>query len=206
MACGRIGVLQVIVLSLVVVTASGCLLYRGDRHPDLVGSGAKPTASGAPRIDVVLHHRHTMDGKDAGGQATEATLKSMREAWERVRQETPFLANAGSGVPKPDFVLDLETEVAEHGKVAAIVSGATLGLVPAFISSDVNVKGTLKNLLGETVATGEGAGQLKGVFHLLLLPILPIVPAIAPGKELFDDTFRDVLIQITRAVEAGAPH
>ena len=59
------------------IVMSGCLLYRGDRRRNLVGSGARPTASDTPRIEVVLHHRHTMDGQDAGGQATEVTFKQI---------------------------------------------------------------------------------------------------------------------------------
>ncbi|TMA61931.1 MAG: hypothetical protein E6J68_15125 [Deltaproteobacteria bacterium] len=183
-----------LIVSLVATT--GCLLYRGDRQPNLIGTGARATAPDAPRIEVVLHHRHTIDGKDAGGQATELTFKQMKSSWERVQKETPFLANAGSGIAKADFVLDLDTEVAEHGKVAAIVSGATLLLFPGFISSNVMVKATLKNPTGETLGTHEASGQVKGIFHLLFAPILPIVAITAPGKELYDDTFRDVLIQV----------
>src|SRR5205823_7287977 len=101
-----------LIVSLVATT--GCLLYRGDRQPNLIGTGARATAPDAPRIEVVLHHRHTIDGKDAGGQATELTFKQMKSSWERVQKETPFLANAGSGIAKADFVLDLDTEVADR--------------------------------------------------------------------------------------------
>jgi hypothetical protein len=178
------------------VLASGCLLYRGERVPNLIATGARPTAADAPRIEVVLHHRHTMDGKDAGGQATENTFKSVKESWERVQKETAFLANAGRDVPKPDFVLDLDTEVAEHGKTGAIVSGATLGVIPSVFSSDVIVRAMLKDPAGATLGAHEASGQLKGVTHIIFAPILPIVIATAPGKDLFDDTFRDVLIQV----------
>jgi len=99
---------------------------------------------------MVLHHVHTIDSKDAGGVATDATYKVLKESLERVQKETPFLANSGIGIAKPDFVLDLDTEVAEHGKTGAIVSGATLMLIPAFPSSDVIVRGTLKDPNGDT--------------------------------------------------------
>jgi len=92
-----------LIVSLVATT--GCLLYRGDRQPNLIATGARATAPDAPRIEVVLHHRHTIDGKDAGGQATELTFKQMKSSWERVQKETPFLANAGSGIAKADFTV-----------------------------------------------------------------------------------------------------
>ncbi len=150
-----------LIVSLVATT--GCLLYRGDRQPNLIGTGARATAPDAPRIEVVLHHRHTIDGKDAGGQATELTFKQMKSSWERVQKETPFLANAGSGIAKADFVLDLDTEVAEHGKVAAIVSGATLLLFPGFISSNV-MEGDAQESDGRDARDARGLRPGEGHF------------------------------------------
>src|SRR5436309_13461419 len=109
-----------LIVSLVATT--GCLLYRGDRQPNLIGTGARATAPEAPRIEVVLHHRHTIDGKEAGGQATELTVKQRKRTWQRVQKETPYRANAGSGIATTDYVLELETEVAKHATVAELAA------------------------------------------------------------------------------------
>lgn len=184
--------------------ASGCLIYPGDRQPNLVARHEAPSVTAAPRIEVVLHHQHTMDGSDAGGQATELTYKVVKESFERVRSQTPFLANAAMGTPKPEYVLDLETEVAEHGKTSAIVAGATLLLVPGFNSSDVIVRATLKDADGGTMGHWEAVGQVKMVVQLLLIVALPALPFTAPGDELYDDTFKDVFLQLGPDLETHA--
>lgn len=181
---------------LAVLTLSGCIIYQGDRQPNLVVGGYSPATASAPRIEVVLHHVHTMDGSDAGGTSTDLTYKEMKESFERVRGETPFLANAAIGTAKPEYVLDLDTEVAEHGKTSAIVTGATLMIIPGFFSSDVIVRASLKDADGESLGHYEAKGQLKMVVEILLLPALPIALFAAPGKELYDDTFKDVLLQL----------
>lgn len=158
-------------LVLFCLLTTGCLLWSGKRIPNWIETGAKPTLASQPRIEMVLHHTHTMDGKDGGGMVTDASYKAFKESLERVQKETPFLANSGIGIAKPDFVLDMNTEIAEHGKTGAIVSGATLMLVPAFPSSDVVVRASLKDADG-------------------------VMPFISPGEELYDDTFRDLFLLI----------
>jgi hypothetical protein len=176
----------------------GCLLWSGERVPNLIGSGAKPTLAVRPRIELVLHHIHTLDGKDAGGTAADATYEAFEESLERVRGETPFLANAGIGIAEPEYVLDLQTEVAEHGKTGAIVTGATLFLYPGFPRSEVIVRAHLEDASGRLVGRYDASGELKGVMHLLLLPALPVTLLLAPGDELYDDTFRDVFLLVER--------
>ena len=189
---------------LVVLTLSGCIIYQGDRQPNLVAGGFNPATSGAPRIEVVLHHVHTMDGSDAGGMATDLTYKEMKESFERVRGQTPFLANAAIGTAKPEYVLDLDTEVAEHGKTSAIVSGLSLMLIPGFTSSDVVVRASLKDPDGQTLGHYEAKGQIKMVVELLLLPALPVTAFMSPGKEVYDDTYKDVLLQVGPDLEKHA--
>jgi len=185
-------------MTLLCLSLTGCLFWSGERIPNLVETGAKPTLALQPRIELVLHHVHTMDGKDAGGMATDSTYKVFKESLERVRSETPFLANAGVGLAKPDFVLDLQTEVAEHGKTSAIVSGATLLLIPGFPRSDVIVRADLKDASGQIIGHYDASGQLKGIFHLLLLPALPVTLFLVPGEDLYDDTFRDVFLLLEK--------
>ena len=193
-----------IALALLCAFSSGCLLWTGERIPNLVGTGAKPGISTQPRIEVVLHHVHTMDGKDAGGAATDASYKVFKESFERVRSETPFLAASGVGIVKPDYVLDLETEVAEHGKTGAIVSGATLMLIPAFPSSDVIIRGTLEDPAGNVIGHYDASGEMKGVIQLLLLPLFPVTLFTMPGKDLYDDTFRDIFLLVEKDLAARA--
>lgn len=187
-----------LVATLLCSCSMGCLLWSGERVPNLIETGAKPALAMQPRIELVLHHIHTMDGKDAGGTATDATYKVFEESLERVRSETPFLANAGIGIAKPDYVLDLQTEVAEHGKTGAIITGATLFLYPGFPRSDVIVRAHLEDANGQLVGRYDASGELKGIMHLLLLPALPVTVFLAPGDELYDDTFRDVFLLLEK--------
>ena len=201
---GRRSQLRAIRTALILATAIGgtsCILYRGDRRPNLVATGARPVLESAPRIEVVLRHRHTMDGQDAGSFATATSLKTIEKSFERVRQETPFLANAKSGASEPEYLLDLDTEVAEHGKVGAFISGLTMGVIPGFIASDVIVRASLCEPSGKPLAHSESSGQLKGIFDIIFLPALPIVAFTAPGDELVDDTFRDAMIQVALDLE-----
>jgi hypothetical protein len=175
-------------------------MYAGDRTPNLIATGARADLAAAPRIEVILSHRHTMEGEPVSS-ATDVTYRAMRGSFERVRQETTFLENAREGTPKPDFILDLDTAVDEHGKDSAFISGLTLMLIPAFISSDIVVDATLRTPDGETVSQHKASGEMKVIIHLLLFPVLPFLPLISPGDELVDDTFRDVLIPISRDLE-----
>lgn len=186
---------------LVALSASGCIMYAGPRTPDLVGRGVRSTLSDAPPMEVILRHAHTMDGTEVGGQITEATTKEFAKAWEKVKPEFPFLAAAGVGVNDPRYVLELDSEIAEQGKVMAIVSGATLMLIPAPIHSDVIVRATLKTINGEAVGKYEARGSVRGAIQILLLPLLPVMPFVMPGKELYEDTMRDALIQVGQGLE-----
>jgi len=194
---------SIVVISAIIsmVVMNGCVAYMGDRTPNLVAKGYKPTLAKAPRIDVILHHRHTLDGEDSSGDIVDDTYKTMKKSFARVQKETPFLANAKQGNIKSDFVLDLDTEIAEHGEAQAIITGVSLLLIPGFFTSDVIVRGTLKTPDGKTISHREATGQLKLIIQLGLLPVLPALPFIVPGKELYDDTFRDVFIQMEQDLE-----
>src|SRR2546422_488131 len=101
-------ILQGCVFGMVALYGNGCMM-------NMVGRGLKPDFPSAPRIKVVLTHQHTADGADSGSAATAATFKLVQASFERVRSATPFLANAGKDITAPDYVLNLDTEVAERG-------------------------------------------------------------------------------------------
>jgi hypothetical protein len=198
---------SLVACALIAWVATGCLIYAGDRLPERVGDAATAAALPPPPIEVVLRHKHTMEGRDQG-LATDLSYGQIKKSFERVRQEIAFLAQASTGLSAPDFVLELDTEVAERGETSAMISGFTLLLVPGFAGSTLKVAATLRDIDGNLVGRHEASAEVRMITQLLLLPLLPIVPFVAPGDELYDDTFRGALIPLAedlRARQGTAP-
>jgi hypothetical protein len=114
------------------------------------------------------------------------------------------LANASTGIPSPDFVLDLDTTY--RTKFDPIGYLGAVGVFPGFGSEEFIVRATLTKAAGERLRTHEAAGELKVVRHLLFVPLAPLAAFLR--LDLFDDTFSDVLIPIAQdlavATEGGA--
>ncbi len=176
-------------LLVIVIFSNSCLMWSGTsrlaepEHPSFTQSPVSP----APSLKVILYHEHGMEGRTSGGGVTDMTYRQFRKSFDRVQPEIPFLVNASFDRENPDYILDIDTTVEEHGRTSAKVAGATLGIVPGFTSSDIVVRVTLKTLEGERLVTHEAASEVKSAFHLLLLPLLPLFPFIAPGREIYDD-------------------
>lgn len=182
-----------VAISALFLSQGGCIMYEGRRSPDLVGRGGKAAeVRSTPRIDVRLEHRQTMDGRPYG----DLSYRKFESAFQRVRQEFPFLANAQLSKADPDYILTLRTEQAEFGETMAMVSGFTLTVVPAMIHSMIIVEGDLQRIDGEQVGTWRAVGEVKGIVQILLILALPALPFTAPGEELYDDTFRDFFLQM----------
>ena len=188
----------------VVLAASllqGCLMYSGEKSPNLIETEPAPSLTAAPRIDVIMLHKHTMDGRSAGTGAEDATAAPFMQSFERIRDETPYLKNASVSLAKPELILELDTEVAEHGMVWAMITGATLFIVPGFPSSDVMVDAKLMTPNKEVLASYSAKRELKLIFHIIFLPLTPINFFTSPGDSLYDDTFRDIFIQLEADVK-----
>ena len=123
------------------------------------------------------------------------------ESFERVRDETPYLKNASIGLAKPELVLELDTEVAEKGMVWAIIAGASLLVIPGFPSSDIIVDAKLMTPDKKVLASYSAHGDLKMIFHLIFLPLGFINFWTFPGDSIYDDTFRDIFIQLESDVK-----
>ena len=185
------------------VTTPGCLVYRRDRQPNLIATGAKATAPIAPRINVVFHCHH-YPGSGVGFEY------SVKASWEGVRKATPFLANASTDIPTPDFVLDLDVTRSMEGESflgppppsptglggIGVALAIVVGVWPVVYTDTASVRATLTTPAGETLGTHEASGQLKMVAHLLFIPVSPI--SLFMSARLLDDTFRDVLIPIAQ--------
>ncbi len=103
------------------------------------------------------------------------------------------------------YILFLDTKVNEHGQAMAMISGFSLMIIPAAISSDIAVVGSLyEAATGEEIGAYEAQGVLEVFIWLPLLPVTPITLVTGPGKELYDDTYRDLLIQVARDLK-GRP-
>jgi hypothetical protein len=177
----------------------GCIMYEGRRSPDIVGRGAKVDVRSAPRIDVRIEHRHTMDGRIVG----DLSYRAIEDSFQRVRQEFPFLANTQLRKKNPEYVLVLKTQQAEYGEAMAKISGFTLTIFPALIHTQIIVAGDLERADGEEVGSYRAIGELRGVVQILLILALPALPFTAPGDELYDDTFRDFFLQLAPDLDAS---
>ncbi len=198
---------RAIALLVIAVFSHGCLMWSGtSRNAESAHlSSNQSPVSAAPSLKVVLYHEHRMDGRISFAGAIDATYHQFQKSFDRVQSTIPFLVNASFDCENPDYILDLETSVDEHGKTSATVAGATLGIVPGFTSSDVVVRATLKTLEGERLSTHEAASEIKVAFHLLLLPLFPLVPFIAPGRELYDDPMSSAITAVAAEFEARQP-
>jgi hypothetical protein len=194
-------------LLVVVVFSQGCLMWSGTSRlaePTNPSSAQSPVPA-VPSLKVVLYHEHRMDGRTTGGSVIDATYHQFQKSFDRIQTAIPFLANASFDRENPDYILGLETSVDEHGKTSAFVCGATFGIVPGFTSSDIVVRATLKTLEGERLVTHEAASEIKSAFHILLIPLFPLVPFIAPGRELYDDPMRSAITAVATDFEARQP-
>jgi hypothetical protein len=133
------------------------------------------------------------------------TYRAFQKSFDRVQSTIPFLANASFERENPDYILDLDTAVEEHGRGGAIVAGATLGIIPGFTSSDSVVRATLKTLEGEKLLTHESVFEVKAAFHILLVAMLPFFPFIAPGREIYDDPMRSSITAVAADFPALQP-
>jgi hypothetical protein len=194
-------------LLVVVVFSQGCLIWSGTSRlaePTNPSSAQSPVPA-VPSLKVVLYHEHRMEGRTSGAGAIDMTYRQFQKAFDRAQTEIPFLANASFERQVPDYILDLDTTVDEHGKTSARVAGATFGIVPGFTSSDVVVRATLKTLEGERLFTHEAASEVKAAFHILLVPLLPFVPFIAPGRDSYDDPMRSAITAVAADFAASPP-
>jgi hypothetical protein len=184
---------------------TACVLYPGARVPDLAGEQLAVELERAPRIEIVLQHRHTLDGREEPA-AVSASYEMVKSSLERVQEEFSFLDRAAMGMARPDLVLDVETEIAEKGRFNAILSGATLGVIPLFIRSDLVINGTLSTSTGEVLGRYRASAELRGVGQIVLLVAMPVLAFTNLSSEEFsDETFRNFFLQMGRDIETKYP-
>jgi len=79
------------------------------------------------------------------------TFKQLECAIERMRQAIPVLANAAKGPSRPDFALEIGSEIAERGRASASITDFSLLTTPGFASSDAIVHAKLLRSDGSVV-------------------------------------------------------
>jgi hypothetical protein len=183
----------------VLLVLSGCLYYQGERVPK-----TPPTAqeagylkAAAPRLELVLNHRSTIDGQPNGSGRSDRYYPAVWGALDRMRTGFPFLLNAGFQFPDPQYVLELDSEVDDSGGESAKISGLTLFLVPGFGATRFRVQARLKSLDGTVIAEREASATTNVVYQLFLFPLVPLNRYVSQDLTFYDDTFRDVLIPIS---------
>jgi len=142
----------------------------------------------------------------SSGQTGAAAAKShtaFKHALEDAQRTMPFLANASDDQADPEFLLDLYTAVEEHGTVSAALSGFTLGILPCFFHSDVRVVAALRTADGQDLITHTASAEIRGIFEILLLPLLPwTLTHRLEDEKVFGEPMRNAL----DAVAQDFPH
>lgn len=186
---------------IIAVLTAGCAAWQGPRTPDLVASQTEEALQPEPVIKLEFSHVHMMEG-DSGAPFTGGGMSetAFRDSLERVSKDSPLMTHASLAPDEPvHYVLFLDTSINEHGQALAILGGLSFGLFPVIPSSDVGVTGVLYEATsGERVGVYEAQGKLKVLLWLPLLPFTPVTLFLGPGYELYDDTYKDLFIQISR--------
>lgn len=123
------------------------------------------------------------------------------ESLSRVQQETSFLAEANDPMQEPDFVLKLATEIEFHEADSNGVAGITLTIYPAFERIDAACRAKLETPEGESLSEFTARGEERRIIQILLLPLLPVFLVQRPDRAFFDDTLRDIMIQLGMYLE-----
>jgi len=188
-----------------VLATSGCVMTQGQRVPNLIADSQEAGIDPPPATKIVFTHAHNVEGKHYS-EHDRTSRKAFEKSLQRVMQTSPILRAASLSPTEPiEYILCLDTAVNEHGMISAFVSGATLMVVPMVISSDVIVQGTLyEAATAELIGTYDAQATLNVFGWLPLLPFLPATLALAPGDEMYDDTYSDVLIQVASEL-SGKP-
>lgn len=194
-----------LLLLLVIAHAlSGCAMWQGKRTPDIPPNAKEPLVEPVPSIKVVFGHEHKMEG-DRREWAEGLSSREFTNSYERTAKESPVMRYAGNQLAPINYLLFLDTAINEHGQAMAIISGLSFMLFPVVLDSDVIVTGTLyEAATGREVGIYEGKGKVNVLVWLPLLPAAPITMILAPGKELYDDSFRAVYYQMAEALK-GQP-
>lgn len=186
---------------------SGCVVTMGERVPDKLGS-PRAAVEMPPAIKLIFSHEHQADGAPQGGTITKITHDQMLEGLERVRETDPILARAH---PEPYFdiqyLLFVDTVFNERDLLWAYISGASFLLIPVTLPGDVVVTGSLYEAhSGAKVGVYQSKVTRNTFVWLPTIVLLPVNAFTAPGpEELYDDTYRDMLVQLTADLE-GREH
>ena len=177
---------------------TGCFCYMGSRTPNLIKLWQMPTPEIAPKIDIDFRHQILANGQPVGGPPTRVSNQNAREAFERVRAQTPFLRNAKPDLADADFRLSIESHYESHETTWPVVIYVWTGSVFPYISTmDVSLTATLSRAGGETLKTYVASCEIERLISVLTLAALPV----SAGLYVFspnpvDETYRDLFIQI----------
>lgn len=189
-------------LMLMWLGAGGCVLTFDGRTPNLIATQPMPAITVAPRMHVILSHRHIIDGSDAATPVTDASREVMERSFDRVQADILFLGAAHRQLSDPEFVLRFDTEIVEHDADKFRMAAATFFVLPVQSSSDIVVRATLMDRDGQVLGEGHATGAVRSTMHPSILPFLPIWVWFMPGDELYDDTYRDALIPVAQSLAA----
>jgi len=188
-------------LLILTMQLSGCVMWQGQRVPNLVQTTKEPATAPAA-IKVVLGHQHKME-RDRREWAEGLSNSVFVKGYDNAVKTSPVMKYASQSPTAPvSYVLFLDTAINEHGEAMAIISGLSLMLIPAVADSDIIVTGTLyEAATGKEVGVYDAKGKIETLIWLPLLPVTPFALFAAPGQKTYDDTFTDVFIQLANQLQ-----
>jgi hypothetical protein len=182
---------SILLLLLIPIVTVACVPFSAKYSADLPKPRVFPEVSGEPSIRLLVYNKDFKPEKVA-------------RSLERARKKFPYLAGAAENTPYPDYTIGLEVGTQWEESDFNYVAGLMLGFLPSFYSHEVSVFATLDGDDGQRLGSFHASGTTKLVSQNHLVVILPLTGPLIPAvqKKVWNNTFRDVFIQVGEAIEA----
>lgn len=178
---------------LVLALNVGCASFRtGDLDRDVA---LPPAAAPKPSIAVVVTGRVSFDGRTTQ-DATAPMLQQWRTSILGTYRRSDLFTSVESGFQAAD--LRAEVEVVNSGKTSiglAMLSGATLTLIPAKATDVLTMTTVFRDAAGEELITVERRAVVSTWIQLFLLPVMPFK---TPGSTV-EGAFEDLVLHTLAA-------
>jgi hypothetical protein len=127
--------------------------------------------------------------------------KRVAKSLDYARRKLPYLSDVVDQGVDPDYTIELSVHYETQSSNEEL-AGATLFMIPGFISEEVSVVAKVMDSEHRELGIFRASGTIKQVVQLHLVYILPVMAPVSVHMErgLWNKTVRDALIQSGEAI------